>query len=84
MPSSHKEARQLVKSIARGIRVCENNDQLRFHWAGRWFDIEKERAEAAMNKGVELIVKTLGKSKAVQEFQHYGVSIQEQWITINP
>ena len=72
------EVRKLVKSVARGIRVCENNEQLRFHWAGRWFDIEKEKAEEAMSKGIELAIKSLGRSVATQEFQRYGVSI-ENW-----
>ena len=65
-----------IKSIARGLRVCQNNDEVRFWWAGRWFDIVKETAENIMDKGVELIINKLGKSKAVNEFKRYNVSIE--------
>ena len=67
-----------IKSIARGLRVCQNNDEVGFWWAGRWFDIEKETAEKAMNKGVELIIKKLSKSKAISEFKRYNVSIENR------
>jgi hypothetical protein len=78
MRHSQKEVRQLVKSIARGIRVCEDNEQVRFHWAGRWIDIDKKKAEKVMSKGVELAIKSLSRSAATQEFQRYGVSIENR------
>ena len=78
MRHSQKEVRQLVKSVARGIQVCENNEHAGFHWAGRWIDLDKKKVGKAMSKGVELAIKSLGRSAAAQEFQRYGVSIENR------
>jgi hypothetical protein len=78
MRHSQKEVRELVKSVARGIQVCENNEQVGFHWAGRWIDLDKKKVEKVMSNGVELAIKSLGRSAATQEFQRYGVSIENR------
>ena len=72
------DARKLVKSISRGLHVCANNDEIVFRFAGRLFDIEKERAERYMQKGVDLAIKILGKREAVKEFKRYNISIESK------
>ncbi len=69
MSHSKADARKLVKSISRGLHVLMNNDEIVFRFAGRWFDIEKERLEKFMRKGVDLAIEILGKREAVKEFK---------------
>ena len=57
------------------------NEELRFRFAGQWFDLDKDVAERIMNNGVELIIKKLGKSKAISEFKQYNVIIENNTET---
>ena len=76
MGANQRINRDFIRSIARGLRVCQDNEEVGFWFAGRWFDLDKEKAEKIMNNGVELIIKKLGKSKAISEFQRYNVIIE--------
>ncbi len=69
MSYSKADARKLVKSISRDLHVLMNNDEIVFRFAGRWFDIEKERSPRYMQKGVDLAIEILGKREAVKEFK---------------
>jgi len=76
MSYSKADARKLVKSISHGLHVLKNNDEIVFRFAGRWFDIEKERSARIMQKGVDLAIQILGKRDALKEFKRYDISIE--------